>query len=75
MDKHKPQLIKAGDTRLKLGHLSQPPLVDCRVVAEDYYQTMLGVIKQKDLIIRELEARIKRRDILIEKIENNLGLK
>jgi hypothetical protein len=30
--KEEPALIKAGDTRLKLGHSSRPPLVDCRVL-------------------------------------------
>jgi hypothetical protein len=55
-----PELIKAGDTRLKLGQFSQPPLVDCRVVAEANYQTLLSEIREKDLIIKELERKLKR---------------
>ncbi len=69
-----PELIKAGDTRLKLGVLGQPPLVDCRVIAEANYQTLLSEIKEKDLIIKELEAKVKRRDALIERVEKALKL-
>ena len=36
-----PKLIKAGDVRVLLGIHGTPPRVDCRVVAEDYYQEML----------------------------------
>jgi len=32
-----PELIKAGDSRLRLGMLGRPPRVDCRVVAEENY--------------------------------------
>ncbi len=39
-----PLLIKAGDRRLLLGMLKMPPELDCRVVAEDYYQNMLKEI-------------------------------
>ena len=67
-----PELIKAGDPRLKLGVLGQPPLVDCRVVAEANYQCLLSEIKEKDLIIKELEAKVKRRDARIESLEMDI---
>lgn len=35
-----PELIKAGDARLKLGQFEQPPKVDCRVLSEDTYQAL-----------------------------------
>lgn len=35
-----PILIKAGDSRVKLGIKNEPPKVDCRVIAEDLYQTL-----------------------------------
>jgi hypothetical protein len=72
-----PELIKAGDERLKLGVFmgGQPPLVDCRVVAEDNYQTLMSEIKEKDLIIEELEAKLKRRDARIELMMNPLKKK
>ncbi len=50
-----PQLIKAGDLRLKLGWNSVPPKVDCRVVAEEYYQGMLKKIKQRDELLKALQ--------------------
>ena len=42
----KPELIKAGDTRVKLGFLEQPPKVDCRVIAEDEYQRMIKLLER-----------------------------
>lgn len=48
-----PELIKAGDERLKLGHpFSSPPKVDCRVVSEYNYQQILKIlqkVRQHDL--------------------------
>ena len=41
-----PKLIKAGDLSLGLGESMTPPQVDCRVVAENYYQEMLGMLKE-----------------------------
>ena len=35
-----PILLKAGDTRLLIN--GYPPKVDCRVVAEEYYQSLLA---------------------------------
>lgn len=35
-----PPLIKAGSDILGIGILKRPPLVDCRLVAEDLYQKM-----------------------------------
>lgn len=40
---NKPILIKAGDKTVLLN--GNPPRVDCRVVAESYYQDMLNHIK------------------------------
>ena len=54
----KPELIKAGDRRLKLGLLSQPPLVDCRVVAEDLYQIMQETIKQRNELLKALDLLV-----------------
>ena len=48
MENVKPILTKAGDPILKIN--GQAPLVDCRIVAEDYYQMML---RQRD---KQLEA-------------------
>lgn len=42
-----PILIKAGDTRLLIN--GQPPLVDCRVVAEEYYES---IIKKADSLAK-----------------------
>ncbi|KKL81904.1 hypothetical protein LCGC14_1990100 [marine sediment metagenome] len=35
-----PEPIKAGDSCVKLN--GNPPLADCRVIAEDEYQLLLG---------------------------------
>jgi hypothetical protein len=47
----KPELIKAGDTRVKLGIFNQPPKVDIRVVAEEEYQRMIELLERKNLIM------------------------
>jgi len=36
-----PELIKAGDTRVKLGYNSEPPKVDIRVLSEETYQLLI----------------------------------
>ncbi len=41
-----PKLIKAGSPLLKLGLAGQPPLVDCRVVAEDQYQEIIELLER-----------------------------
>ena len=47
----KPELIKAGDLRVKLGYNNEPPKVDIRVVAEDEYQRMIMLLKKaKNLV-------------------------
>ena len=47
----KPELIKAGDLRVKLGYNNEPPKVDIRVVAEDEYQRMIMLLKEaKNLV-------------------------
>lgn len=42
----KPELIKAGDTKLKLGVLGEPPKIDCRVVSENEYQKMIELLER-----------------------------
>ena len=42
----KPELIKAGDKRVKLGFLEQPPKVDCRVISEEEYQKMINLLER-----------------------------
>ena len=53
-----PIFVKAGDIRLKLGHNSEPPKVDCRIVAEDYYQRMIKKIEQRDELLEASKALI-----------------
>ena len=40
----KPILVKAGDTRVLLNGVS--PKVDCRVLSEDYYQSLERQLKE-----------------------------
>ena len=47
----KPVLIKAGDTRVKLGVFSEPPKVDIRVVAEEEYQRMIKLIERAEMLV------------------------
>jgi len=47
----KPILIKAGDSRVRLGFPGTPPKVDCRVVAEDEYQEMLYLLKTAEGLV------------------------
>jgi len=47
----KPILIKAGDNRIKLGLDGTPPLVDCRVVAEDEYQEMIYLLRSAEGLV------------------------
>jgi hypothetical protein len=35
-----PELIKAGDNRVRLGFWQVAPIVDCRVITEDNYQLL-----------------------------------
>ena len=42
----KPELIKAGDKRVKLGFLEEPPKVDCRVISEEEYQKMINLLER-----------------------------
>lgn len=51
-----PELIKAGDMRLKLGHGSVPPLVDCRVIAEQGYQKLYKMATQKDELLKAVKG-------------------
>ncbi len=51
----KPILIKAGDPRVMLGYLSQPPAVDIRVVAEEEYQRMISLISDANKLINANE--------------------
>lgn len=61
-----PILIKAGDTALKIG--CEPPGVDCRVVAEDYYQRMIKKIEQRDELLKLLKKAQVSVEILINHI-------
>ena len=45
--KVEPKLIKKGDPRVQLGFFKAPPHVDCLIVAEEYYQAMVRLIKSK----------------------------
>ena len=44
----KPLIIRAGDKRVLLN--GTPPLVDCRVLSEDFYQGLIEKPNVKDLI-------------------------
>ena len=35
-----PELIKAGDNRVRLGYWQEAPKLDCRVISEDNYQLL-----------------------------------
>ncbi len=50
-----PILIKAGDTRLRLGELGRPPLFDCRVIAEEEYQLLLSAYKATPELLEALD--------------------
>lgn len=47
----KPQLIKAGDTRVKLGIYNEPPKVDIMVVAEEEYQRMIKLLERAETLV------------------------
>ena len=49
-----PILIKAGDQRLGLGMSKQPPLIDCRVIADVNYQMLKKAYDKSKLTDREL---------------------
>jgi hypothetical protein len=44
--KVEPILIKAGDTKVLLGHFKVPPKVDCRVISEELYQRLKSAYEQ-----------------------------
>ncbi len=52
-----PLLIKAGDKRVLLGALKQPPKLDCRVICEEDYKKL-----------KASEAECKRLEELIDDI-------
>ncbi len=62
--KTKPLLIKAGSDILGLGKTLDPPLKDCRVVAEEYYQEML---KEKRILLEVLKFAQSHIDIFTPK--------
>jgi hypothetical protein len=47
----KPELIKAGDARVKLGIYNESPKVDIRVVAEDEYQRMIKLLERAEMLV------------------------
>jgi len=54
----KPQLIKAGDTRVKLGIFNEPPKVDIRVIAEEEYQRIIKLLERANMIINDSKNNI-----------------
>jgi hypothetical protein len=48
-----PNFIKAGDTRLLIN--GNPPLVDCRVIAESNYQRLIHASQQNEALQAEIE--------------------
>jgi len=69
----KPILIKAGSDLVLLGTNKKPPSLDVRVVAEDYYQEMLDLLKESDELlvnwINNKTTHVKRINELRLKIE------
>lgn len=47
----KPELIKAGDLRVKLGYNNEPPKVDIRVVSEEEYQKMINLLERAKALV------------------------
>jgi len=47
----KPELIKAGDPRVKLGIYNEPPKVDIRVVSEEEYQRMITLLDRAEMLV------------------------
>jgi len=45
-----PMLLKAGDSRLLLGHGLKPPKVDCRVIEESNYQLLKSAYNREQLL-------------------------
>ncbi len=54
----KPELIKAGDTMVKLGHYNEPPKVDIRIVSDYEYQIMIMLLEQAERLIKNPGANI-----------------
>lgn len=54
-----PSLIKAGDSRVRLGMHSTPPKVDCRVIAEAGYQQLKRAFDMHDELLDELKNLIR----------------
>ena len=53
-DKATPLLTKAGDTTLLIN--GWPPKVDCRVVAEEYYISMIHAVNYHDELVEYVAA-------------------
>lgn len=62
-----PKLIKAGANNLGLGINLLPPLVDCRVIAEDNYQIVLSTINALKKENEELRATVGEMGGLLKK--------
>lgn len=56
---NEPELIKAGDNRVKLGVSGTPPKVDCRVIAEYGYQQLKKAYDMHNELIEALNFAIK----------------
>lgn len=62
-----PYLTKANDPRVKLGFLSEPVRVDCRVLWEDNYQFIVKLIT--DIRNEDLLKMIQRKETLSKDIK------
>lgn len=47
----KPIHIKAGDRKVKLGILENPPKVDCVIISTEQYNEMLSLIEKADSLV------------------------
>lgn len=77
MKQVEPRLTKAGSRSVLLGFSAEPPLVDCRVVAEDYWQEHhIGRIEQLeqqlDRIILKADKMRCTKNALINELKRQL---
>ena len=70
-DSTEPELIKAGNTNVRLGIYQVPPKVDCRLISEDLYQKMVIAIEEPLISNLTAQAII---DITKENFEIKRGL-
>jgi len=58
-----PILLKAGDARLKIN--GQPPLVDCRVIAEENYQDLIEKANRLEAVVSQKNADFTASELMI----------